>query len=140
MSNYSKAVFTATVFISLFSWACVTKMSGLTDTIERFNRTLKWGGYPASAPMIDSESRDSLLEQKVKEMQGKNIVEYTVGDLSIDKTSETATALVQYSYINQRYQSVHNLTELQIWKYKNKNWFLSKIISPSSPPTEDTAK
>lgn len=105
------------------------KVKDLNDTIEKYNRALKWGGYSAVTPLMEESAKQTLLQKKMKEMQDKSIVEYALSDLSLDNSGKVATALVQYSCINQKTQSLNEFGEIQIWENIKGKWYLSKIIS-----------
>ena len=127
-----------TLTLLIFAFSCAgVKVEQLNDTIDKYNRALKWGGYQASAPLIDESVRQKLLAKKLKEMQDKNIVEYSLADLSISQDQKTATAVVQYSYIDQKTQSVHGFGELQVWKMVKGEWFLANIIESKDKPGSD---
>ena len=110
------------------------KIGNLKETIDKYNKAIKWAGYASTAGMIEEAERQAILEKKLKEMNDKNVVEYSLGDLSLSGDGKSATALVQYSLINQKYQSLENSIELQLWKKIDGRWYLSKIINPNEKP------
>ena len=131
MTNLSKQkiiLFLALFVISLFSGCAKSKMKRLSETINKYNKTLKWGAYSASSLMMTEDSRKELTQRILKELNNKNIVDYAIADMSYDEESKTATAIVQYSYINQRTQSLHNFAEIQLWSLTKGSWRLSNIL------------
>jgi len=114
--------------LSLSIVSCTSKVKKLNDKIKIYNKTMQWGLLTSAAPLIDEPSRKDLIEERVKFLNGKNIVDSALVDLSINKKDKNATAIVQYSYIEERTQNLKIFNEIQLWKEIKGNWYLSKII------------
>lgn len=114
------------------------KIKNLNDTIEKYNMALRWGGYSAVTPLIEESERETFIGKKMKDMQNKNIVDYGLSNISLDNDGKAATALVQYSFIDQNSQSLNSYGEIQIWKLIKGQWYLSKIIESDKKVPRNT--
>ena len=112
----------------LFAAGCNTKLQNLSETIEKYNNLLRWGGVRAVTSLIEEDAQKDILKKKLKEMENKSVVEYALVDLTMDKKKKNATAIMQYSCIYQKTQSLKTVSEIQLWKYDRGDWKLSKIM------------
>jgi hypothetical protein len=135
MENNMKRQFYLSLFVilSVSAVSCSSmKIKKLSKDIKTYSRTLKWGAYGASASFIEEDVRKDIINNRVNFLDGKKIVDYALVDIALDDDQQTATAVVQYSYINQKNQSLHAFNEVQLWKSTRGKWRLSKIIKAKS--------
>ncbi len=128
-----KRIYTITTMViflltsSLLFSSC-NSVKGLSKQIKTYSRTIKWKAYSAGASFIEDGKQKEIIADRVEFFNGKNVVDFALVDVSIADDKKTATAIVQYSYIQERTQSFKAFNEVQLWKKTGTKWKLSGVI------------
>ena len=117
---------------SLTLLSSCNKVKDLNKQIKTYSRTIKWKAYSAGASFIEKDKQKEIVGSRVKFFAGKNVVDFAIVDISLAEDKKSATAIVQYSFIEERTQSFKAFNEVQLWKAYGSKWRLSKVIKAES--------
>lgn len=119
---------------AFFFAACgASRADNLAEALKSYNNALRWKGYMAAGTLVADEARAKFSGQKIASLQGRNIVDYSVLDFSLNEAKDEANVIVFYSLYSDNDGMLLNTQETQTWRWRNGKWQLSDFRESQQP-------
>ncbi|WP_243050758.1 hypothetical protein [Dyella sp. RRB7] len=126
-----RRILTLLVVLSmLLLGGCATdqRSDSLTNTLNAYASTVRWGDFQGALQFVDPKVRDAhpLSTLELARYQQYKVSGYDEGNGPIPNGKDEVTQVVQINLVNVNTQSERTVTDHQTWRYdaQSKHWWL----------------
>ncbi|MBB3226145.1 hypothetical protein FHW69_000735 [Luteibacter sp. Sphag1AF] len=122
----------AAALLVLGGCATSKKNDGMTNTLNRYGSTVRWGDFETASMFLDPKYREEhpLTSLELSRYQQLRVTAYDDGNGPTPSGENEVTQVVQIGVTNVNTQAERMIIDRQVWRYdaaKNQWWLVSGL-------------